>query len=88
MKIHRKHSLGLEEAKRRVDMVAEEIAPKWNLSSRWEGDHLRVHGSGITARIAVMPDSVEVHVRTGLAMMMFREPIRSAIEGSIDDHIN
>ena len=68
-------------------MVAEELGPKWRLKSHWDGDHMRVHGTGVTARIAVAADSIEVHVRTGLAMVMFREAIRSEIEESIDDHI-
>ena len=48
---------------------------------------MRVHGKGVSGRILVSDDSVEVHVHVGLAMMMFREPIRSAIEGSIDEYI-
>ena len=35
----------------------------------------------------VSDDSVEVHVHVGFAMMMLREPIRSAIESSIDEYI-
>jgi hypothetical protein len=46
-----------------------------------------VHGKGISGRILVFEDSVEVHVHVGLAMMMLREPIRSAIESSIDEYI-
>lgn len=87
MKIKRRHSLGVEEARRRVDKVADELGGKLRLSSEWEGDHLRVHGKGVSGRILVYEDSVEVHVHVGLAMMMFREPIRSAIEGSIDEYI-
>ena len=87
MKIKREHSLGIEEARRRVDSIAEELGGKLNLSSEWEGDHLRVHGRGVSGRILIFEDSVEVHVHVGLAMMMFREPIRSAIEGSIDHYI-
>jgi putative polyhydroxyalkanoate system protein len=87
LRIHRTHNLGIEEAKRRVDMVAEEVGPKWNLKSRWNGDHMQVQGTGVSALIAVAADSVEVHVKTGLAMMMFRDVIRREIEGSIDDHI-
>ena len=87
MRIHRKHSLGFEEAKPRVELVAAEVGPKWNLQSRWDGDQMQVQGSGIKARISVMPDSIEVHVHTGLAMMMLREVIRREIENSIDDHI-
>ena len=87
MKITRQHVLGIEEARRRINCVADELGGKLNLSSEWEGDHLRVHGKGVSGRILVFEDSVEVHVHVGLAMLMLREPIRAAIEGSIDEYI-
>ena len=87
LKIKRQHSLGVEEARRRVDQVADELGGKLGLTSEWEGDHLRVHGKGVSGRILVSDGSVEVHVHVGLAMMMLREPIRSAIENSIDHYI-
>lgn len=88
MKIRREHTLGVEEAKRRVDLVAEELGGKLNLTSRWEGNDLRVDGRGVTGRIVVDADSVEVHVKVGLPMLMLREPIRVAIEESIDHYID
>ena len=88
MKIRREHTLGVEEAKRRVDQVAEELGGKLNLTSRWEGNDLRVDGRGVTGRIVVEADSVEVHVTIGLPMLMLREPIRVAIEESIDHYID
>lgn len=88
MKIRRQHTLGVEEAKRRVDQVADELGGKLNLTSRWEGDHLRVNGRGVSGRIIVEGDNVEVHVTLGLAMLMLREPIRASIEESIDHYIN
>ena len=87
MKIKRQHSLGAEEARRRIDQVADELGGKLGLTSEWEGDQLRVHGKGVSGRILVSDDSVEVRVHVGLAMMMLREPIRSAIESSIDEYI-
>ena len=87
LKVKRQHSLGIEEAKRRVDQIADELGGKLGLTAEWEGDHMRVHGKGVSGRILVSDDSVEVHVHVGFAMMMFREPIRSAIEGSIDEYI-
>ena len=88
LKIKRQHTLGVEEARRRIDQVADELGGKLGLTAEWEGDHMRVHGKGVSGRILVSDDSVEVHVHVGLAMMMFREPIRSAIEGSIDHYID
>ena len=88
MKIRREHTLGVDEAKRRIDQVADELAGKLRLSTRWEGDNLRVTGNGVSGRILVEETSAEVHVQVGLAMIMFRESIRSAIEGSIDQYID
>ncbi len=87
MKITRQHALSIEEARRRIDRVADELGGKLKLTSVWEGDHLRVHGQGVSGRILVFEDSVEVHVNLGLTMLMLREPIRTAIENSIDEYI-
>ena len=71
-----------------MDQAAEELGGKLRLSTQWQGDHLRLRGSGVTGRIIVEETSVEVHVTVGLTMIMFRESIRTAIEGSIDDYID
>ncbi len=87
VRIRREHNLGIKEARRRVDLVAEELGSKLNLTGQWEGDHMRVKGRGVSGKILVSDSSVEIRVHLGLAMMMLRETIRSAIEGSIDDYI-
>jgi putative polyhydroxyalkanoate system protein len=87
LKIVREHTLGIAEARRRVDQLADELGAKLRLTHRWDGDHLRVSGSGVSGRIVVEETLVEVHVRTGLGMILLREAIREAIEGSIDQYI-
>ena len=88
LKISRNHSLGIEEAKRRVDKVADDLGGRLRLTSSWDGDHLLVKGSGVSGRIVVEERCVDVHVHVGFAMLIFRESIRSAIEESIDDYID
>jgi hypothetical protein len=46
-----------------------------------------VHGKSVSDRILVSNDSVKLYVHVGFAMIMFREPLRAAIEGSIDEYI-
>ncbi len=87
MVIRRDHTLGIEEAKRRVDEVAAEIGSEFSLGYRWEGDSLRFNGRGVDGHISVAQDSVEVHVRLGLALMMLSGPIRLAVESSLDQHL-
>jgi putative polyhydroxyalkanoate system protein len=88
LRIRRQHKLGIDEARRRVDLVADELGSKLNLKGRWEDDHMKVKGHGVSGKILVSDTSIEIRVHLGLTMLMFRESIRSAIEGSIDEYIS
>ena len=68
MKIRREHSLGSEEARRRVDKIAADLGSRLNLSSEWHGDALQVTGSGVDGTIAVSEDAVEVLIRTSVTI--------------------
>ena len=46
MRIRRSHNLGLEEARKRADRIAEDLREEFSFRSRWVGDALHVEGSG------------------------------------------
>lgn len=86
--INRDHTLGVDEAKRRVDKLADKLGGRLKLTACWEGNRLQVVGQGVSGHIDVDDVSVRIQVSMGFTMMMFRESIRSAIEGSIDEYID
>ena len=88
MHIQRQHSLGKEEARRRVDGISASLAADYNLQSRWDGDELKFNGSGVSGCIAVSDDCVDVDVKLGFALMMLESTIRSSIEGAMDKHLS
>ena len=71
-----------------LDQVADALGGRLKLTSRWEGNRMQVVGQGVSGHIDVDDVSVRIHVSMGLTMLMFREPIRSAIESSIDQYID
>ena len=87
MKIRREHSLGSEEARRRVDEIAADMGSRLNLSSEWRGDALQVTGSGVDGMIAVSEDAIEIQIELGFALMLMEGSIRSAIESTMDKHL-
>ncbi len=87
MRIRRDHDLGLDEAKRRIDAVAAQLGPRFDLRSAWQGDRLEVTGTGVNGHIAVTEEEIEVIVRLGFALMMFERTIRAELEGAIDEHL-
>ena len=87
MRIKRNHSLGIEEARRRADLIAADLAGRFNLRSRWEGDQLRVSGNGVDGRLLVEQSSVELRVRLGLALKLLEGPIHAEIKRAMAEHL-
>ena len=87
MNIRREHSLGADEARTRVDGVAAEFGDRLGLKSEWQGDALRISGSGVKGSIAIGDEFVEVDVNLGFALMFMESSIRSSIEAALDKHL-
>jgi putative polyhydroxyalkanoate system protein len=87
MRIQRNHELGKSEARKRVDEVSDELCARYGLRAAWEGDSLRLNGSGVNACIAVSEQSVDVEVRLGFMLLMMESAIRTSIEDALDAHL-
>ena len=87
MRIRREHSLGIEEARRRVDEIAADMGGRLNLSSEWRENDLQIKGSGVNGSISVSEDTIEIQVELGFALKIMEGSIRSAIEGTMDKHL-
>ncbi len=87
MKFQREHGLGKDEARKRVCGVADELCDKYDLNAAWNGDELKINGSGIHGRIAVAEQSVDVVIKLGFALSMMSSVIRTSIEDALDKHL-
>ena len=87
MRLLREHSLGKDEARRRVGEIADELCSKYGLSSSWAGDEMQIKGSGINGYIAVKEQSVDVEVKLGFALTMMSGTIRTSIENALEEHL-
>jgi putative polyhydroxyalkanoate system protein len=87
MNIKRNHTLGLEEARKRVGGMADSLASKYGLNSSWDGDNLRITGSGVDGKIVVAASSVDVELKLGFALKMLENTVRTSIEDAMDRHL-
>ena len=87
MRIRRSHKLGLEEARKRADLIAADLQQQFSLRSKWQGDALQVRGNGVTGLLKVDERNIELDVRLGFALKLMEGPIRSAIETMIDEEL-
>ena len=87
MKIRRRHSLGLEEARKRADRIAADLADQFSVRTAWQGDALHVEGKGVRGQLHVDERHVEIDITLGLALSLMEAPIRSVIEKAIDEEL-
>ena len=87
MRIRRSHNLGLEEARKRADRIADDLREEFSLRARWHGDAMHVEGNGVSGELYVEEHAIELDVRLGFALKLMQGPIRSAIERMIDQEL-
>jgi len=87
VKIRREHGLGTDEVRNRIDGVAVEFGDRLGLTSEWQGDALKISGSGVNGNIAIGDEFVEVDVKLGFALKFMESSIRSSIEEALDKHL-
>jgi putative polyhydroxyalkanoate system protein len=87
MRIQREHSLGKDEARRRVVGIADELCQMYGLTASWSDDDMKIDGSGVAGRIAVSEQSVDVTVKLGFALSMMSSIIRTSIEEALDKYL-
>lgn len=85
--VRKDHSLGKDEARKRVAGIAESLCGKYGLQSSWSGDDLEISGSGVNGCIAVEDQAVEVNVKLGFALSMMEGTIRTSLEDAMDRHL-
>ncbi len=74
------HALPPEQARTALSALAESLARKLALESRWEGeDTLHIQRSGVDGTIRLQPGQVEVLATLG----MFLAPMKSMVEQEV-----
>lgn len=87
MRISRRHTLGIDEAKARLEDLVEELGRELSLTYLWRNDNLVFRGSGVDGTIGITHSRINIAVQLGFALMFVESKIRNAIESALDHHI-
>ena len=83
IKMAHAHTCTREEAREKVESIARDLAQRFEVKHRWEGDVLRFERAGAAGAIVVDDRNVEVEVRIGIALA----PVRKRIEHAIAERL-
>jgi putative polyhydroxyalkanoate system protein len=86
--IRRKHNIGLEGAKGAAQKVADDLAQRYGIQSRWEGDVLSFSRSGVDGQVRVSDSEVVLDAKLGFMLSAFRGAIESHINDGFDRYFS
>ncbi|MGD2111833.1 MAG: polyhydroxyalkanoic acid system family protein [Gammaproteobacteria bacterium] len=82
--IKRSHNLPRDEARARVERIAEDLKRKLDAEYAWKGDSLQFHRTGASGSIDVGDGFIDLNIKLGMLLV----PIKGKIEETIREHIN
>mgnify|MGYP001067292743 CR=1 FL=1 len=82
--IHRRHSLGLEQARGLVGELAQSLEEDLNATWRWQGDELRFERAGASGLVRIADDLLDVEVKLGVLL----RPLRATIAAQINERLD
>lgn len=77
-----------EELREAAQGLAENLERQHGVRSRWEGDTVRIKGSGVDGKLSIGDDTVEVSVMLGLLASAFKGVLQKEVQRYLDEHIS
>lgn len=77
--IRHPHSLPPAHARQRVQEVAEILAQRFGVDSRWDGDILAFSGAGVDGHLALLPGELHFTAQLGFLLAAMQAPIEQEV---------
>jgi len=83
--IKRSHTRPIPEAKKSIERIAEQLAKKFEVTWKWEGNTLHFQRSGVDGFIKLTAKQVHVVVNLGFLLSMLKTPVEREINRYLDE---
>lgn len=88
IKMNRQHNLSLDDAKARVDKLAQRFADRFQIQTTWDNNALSFNRAGVSGTIAVAQDAVAVDAELGFLLGWLKPMIETEIDKHFDEHFS
>lgn len=84
--IHAYHELSHAEAQKAADDLSRDLAAKFNIAYRWEGDCIHFERPGVHGQILVGDKELRIQAHLGFMLMMLKNPIEQEVVRYLREH--
>ena len=82
--VRRVHNLGLEEARRAADKLADDLGRKFGLRGDWRGNVLHFERPGVNGTLAIDAAALHLSVTLGFLLKAMKGSIERAVMAELD----
>jgi putative polyhydroxyalkanoate system protein len=82
--IHRRHQLEHKKAKAAAQKIAKDLHQRFDLQCTWEGDNVSFQRPGLSGRMRLGKNDVELKVELSFLLTPLKVPIEHAIRDELD----
>ena len=80
----RKHQLNSEDARRKVEEMAEHFAVQYDLKTSWTGNTVAFEGNGVSGTIRSEPGEIRVFVELSMFVSLLKGKIEAGIREELE----
>lgn len=85
--LRKAHSMAKSELRSAAEGLARELEDAHGVRARWEGDSVRIRGSGVDGKLTLSDSEVLVSVELGLLASAFKGVLRSEVQRFLDEYV-
>ncbi|QIB67575.1 polyhydroxyalkanoic acid synthase [Kineobactrum salinum] len=78
----------VEELREAARQLAAKLERKHGVRSSWQGDNLRIRGSGVDGELSFGDGVVDISVQLGLLASAFRKPLQAEVQRYLDEMVS
>lgn len=86
--IRKAHNMPRGDLRAAAEHLARELEDAHGVRARWDGDCVRIKGSGVDGKLTLGEEDVLVSVELGLLASAFKGVLRSEVERFLDEYVS
>lgn len=82
------YTMSRDEVREAAKGLAANLERDHGVRSRWEGDSVRITGSGVDGQMSFHDGLIDVSVKLGMLASLFEPVLRSEVQRYLDTHVS
>ncbi len=85
--VSKKHNLSVGEAKKKVDIFADSIQKKYNITGEWSGDRYNFKRTGASGFVRVTEGKIAIEVDLSLMLAPLKSKVEDRVRQTLDKEL-